>query len=91
MLRRPEFGFDTDDVDLLLGYRVRVGVAIAADPLPVELPDPDDLPFLEVAASGAADALVSGNRRHVEPVRGSHRVRVESPAATLRRLTRLSG
>jgi predicted nucleic acid-binding protein len=30
----------------------------------VQLPDADDLPFLEVALSGKADALVSGNVRH---------------------------
>ena len=91
VLQRAEFGFDAKDADLLVDYVYRVGEAVAAGPLPVTLPDPDDLPFLEVAAGGAADALVTGNHRHFVPSRGSHAVRVESADQTLQRLTASSG
>jgi predicted nucleic acid-binding protein len=43
-------------------------VAVLAEPLSVSLPDPDDLPFLEVAAATQAP-LISGNLRHFPPER----------------------
>ena len=61
-----------------------------ARPLPVELPDPDDLPFLEVAAAAGADALVTGKLRHYRAVRGRHDVRGLSPRDLLDRLARPS-
>ena len=42
----------------------RPSAAAAVSPCAVRLPDADDLPFLEVALSGNADALVTGNVRH---------------------------
>lgn len=63
VLRRPELGFEPASVDALLDLIRRVAVPVGAPPLNVALPDPDDLPFLEVAA--ASDALlVTGNERH---------------------------
>jgi uncharacterized protein len=59
------------------------GIHVVAPPLDVELPDPDDLPFLEVAEAAAADALVTGNERHFRPRRGRHEVIVLSPGAFL--------
>jgi predicted nucleic acid-binding protein len=47
--------------------------------LALTLPDPDDPPFLEVAAAANADALVTGNVRHYRPVAGTHEVTVVSP------------
>ena len=66
------------------------GEAVFARPLPVELPDPDDLPFLEVAAAASADALVTGNLRHYRAVPGGHDLRVLSPRDLLDRLARPS-
>jgi len=54
--------------------------ALAAD---LDLPDPDDLPFLEVALTGRADALVTGNARHFQPARG---IVVVSPGRLLKLL-----
>ena len=59
-------------------------ILIVAQPLDVVLPDPDDLPFLEVAASGRA-ILVTGNRRHF-PKAAIGPVRVLSPADFLETL-----
>ncbi len=67
VLARPRFGFAEDDVGTLLAY-VRVhGELVVAPPLDVELPDPDDLPFLEVAAAAGARAVVTGNAGGMVP------------------------
>ncbi len=80
VLFRPRFRFPVADVSVLLAFVEWSGEAMVALPLGVELPDPDDLPFLEVAGAGGADALVTGNPRHFRPTRGKHRVKVVSPA-----------
>ncbi len=80
VLSRARFGFSAVDVSTLLAVFEWSGEAVVAGPLEVELPDPDDLPFLEVAAAGEADALVTGNPRHFMPTRGKHRVKMLSPA-----------
>lgn len=64
VLARERFGFDPGDVADLLSYFEVEGEHIAAHPLAVALPDPDDLPFLEVALTARVDALVTGNVRH---------------------------
>jgi predicted nucleic acid-binding protein len=60
-----------------------IGETVFASPLSAELPDLDDLPFLEVAAAAMADALVTGNTRHYRPVNGRHDVRVLTPRELL--------
>jgi predicted nucleic acid-binding protein len=57
-------------------------------PLPIKLEDPDDLPFLEVAAAAAADALVTGNVRHFRASGGKLAVPVLTPRQLLNRLAR---
>lgn len=91
VLARPRFGFAEDDVATLMAFLRAEGELIAAPPLDLDLPDPGDLPFLEVAAAGAARALVTGNGRHFVPERGSHAVEVWSPAELLRRLADTTG
>jgi len=64
VLRRPEFGFSGARVDDILAALDQFGfVVTAAEPWPVVLPDPDDAPFLSVAAASAS-VLVTGNLRH---------------------------
>lgn len=65
VLARPELGIDPSLAQAVVGYIRLSGERVTALPLPADtLPDPDDLPFAEVAVSGAAEALVSGNARH---------------------------
>jgi predicted nucleic acid-binding protein len=52
---------------------------VIAPPLTLKLPDPDDLMFLEVAASAGEGVLVTGNLRHF-PAKSRGSVRVLSPA-----------
>ncbi len=64
VLLRPKFGFPQEAVDALLDQIISAGDAVTSEPLRVALPDRDDEPFLEVAVSGGAEALVIGNLKH---------------------------
>jgi predicted nucleic acid-binding protein len=85
---RPAFSFPREDVETLLDFieftEERISALTAAA---VILPDADDLPFLEVAITGSADALVTGNTKHFKPRRGSHHVLICSPADFLGRFS----
>jgi putative PIN family toxin of toxin-antitoxin system len=83
VLSRPTFDFDAEDVRAMLEGIEWIGETVFASPLSVELPDADDLPFLEAAAAARADALVTGNTRHYHPVKGRHDVRVLTPRELL--------
>jgi predicted nucleic acid-binding protein len=78
VLLRPKFGFSSDAVEALLDQIMASGDSVSAGSIHRPLPDPDDEPFLEVAISGMADALVTGNKRHYpKPARAG--IRVLSP------------
>ena len=64
VLTRPRFGFDRVVVLQLVELLAEGAEHVDASGTAVELPDPDDAPFLEVAIAGGADALVTGNARH---------------------------
>jgi len=64
VLLRPKFSFRPADVESFLDQVRTLGTPVAAPPLSVPLPDPDDAPFLEVATTAGAPYLVTGNRRH---------------------------
>lgn len=83
VLRRSRFGFRTADVAAVMAF-IRLTAEVApVPPLAVTLPDPDDLPFLEVAVAGEAGLLIAGNQTHLAPTVGSHGVRVVSPREAL--------
>lgn len=87
VLQRPELDLDASDVVGFLAITQYAEHVVAA-PLPLSLPDPDDLPFLEVAVAAGADALVTGNVKHFRPAEG----RVDIPVLTPRQfLDRLAG
>ena len=84
VLLRPTFTFPRSDVEVLLGFVESVGEHVSAEPLSLVLPDPNDLPFLEVATRGGADALIIGNIKHFKSRRGQPGVLVITPADFLR-------
>ena len=88
VLSRARFAFAPEDVRAVLEGIEGGGETVFAKPLPLELPDPDDLAFLEVAVAGRADALVTGNLRQYQPVRGRHGVEIFSPSGLVERLAR---
>lgn len=64
VLKRKRFGFNPSHTEHLLEYIKAAGEHVPAHPSRVMLRDPNDAPFFEVAVSGRADALVTGNKRH---------------------------
>ncbi len=84
VLPRRKFHLPPEMIQTTLDFFRQSGIPVIAHPLTVVLPDPDDLPFLEVAASGHA-ILVTGNRRHF-PKAATGTVQVLSPAECLEAL-----
>ena len=78
VLSRPRFRLDSEDIDETIEMIRAYAETVTPMPLPVELPDPADLSFLEVAAEANA-VLVTGNKRHF-PVNARHGVNVLAPA-----------
>lgn len=81
--RRQKFGFAENDLARVLDAITVLAEHVSERPLDVSLPDPGDLPFLEVAAAGSADSLVTRNARHFAPRRGNHAVSVVTPREVL--------
>jgi putative PIN family toxin of toxin-antitoxin system len=69
VLRRPRFAFDPAKVEVVMTYIRNWAQPYSTVPLRQCLPDDDDAPFLEVALSAKADALVTGNKAHFPPDR----------------------
>jgi predicted nucleic acid-binding protein len=75
VLRRERFGFS--------GFLETEGIKVNPPVLGAELPDPNDVPFLEVAHAAGA-VLVTGNLRHY-PAEERRNTKVLEPAAFLER------
>lgn len=82
VLYREKFGFDSGDVETVLGFIESEGVGVQASPRGAKLPDPDDVPFLEVARAAEA-VLVTGNLKHY-PEEERKGVEVMGPAELLK-------
>ena len=79
VLHREKFGFASEAIEPLLELVKAGGEFVVPDPHPAAFKDDDDRAFYEVALSGDADFLVTGNSTHFP---GDKRVR--SPAEFLR-------
>ena len=87
VLQRPKFDFSKEDVDAFLTQIEKEGLLASAMPLNLQLPDPDDQAFLEVAVSARAFALITGNKHHY--TRKEYQgVKIFSPAEFLEKQTR---
>ncbi len=64
VLRRPKFRFPLDLITTLLEQIRLEGEVVGSVPQPIELPDSDDQPFLEVALASQACCLITGNIKH---------------------------
>jgi len=81
LLDCPKFQFDPGRIDILLDYLHRISIPVISALLRNSLPDPGDIPFLEVAVSGGARYLITGNVRHF-PLQ-DELVQIVTPAAFL--------
>lgn len=84
VLLRPRFGFDAQQVDLLLGTLDAFALHVFPLPWPHLLPDIDDEPFL-ASAHHAQALLVTGNERDY-PLALREGVLVLSPRAALEQM-----
>ena len=85
VLARPQLTIDPSQAQAVVGYLRLAGERVTALPLPKNtLSDPDDVPFAEIAISGEAEALVTGNTKHFSGLKGRG-VTVLSPAQFLER------
>lgn len=82
VLARLRFKFGAREINEFIMLARDAEYVIGA-PLPFALPDPDDEPFLEVAAAGAVDALVTGNEKHFRVPGGRLAVPILSPRRCL--------
>jgi len=82
VLKRSKFNFAQENVEDFLEQIEEEGLLVSVKPLRFHLPDPDDEPFLEVALSGGAMAIVTGNKRHF-PKKEYEAVKILSPAEFL--------
>ncbi|MBI5213372.1 MAG: putative toxin-antitoxin system toxin component, PIN family [Nitrospirae bacterium] len=78
VLSRPKFSFDRAHIDHLMEFIIHFGIPVSAIPLSKHLSDPDDEPFLEVAISGKAECLITGNAAHYH-TRFKHKMQILTP------------
>jgi putative PIN family toxin of toxin-antitoxin system len=81
VLHRPELRIAPEDAGVILDLIRSITDTVAAIPLPVQLPDPDDAAFLEVAAASGS-ILITGNARHY-PKNSHAGVSIMSPSEFL--------
>ena len=84
VLARGKFSFPEREVGLLLEALLGNAQKVLAPGLPGHLPDETDRAFLEVAAAGAVEALITGNTRHYKSA-ASFGIRVMNPGQFLQR------
>jgi putative PIN family toxin of toxin-antitoxin system len=63
VLARSRFAFEPSKAETLLCFIVSTGELIPDALFAVQLPDPDDQPFADVASAGGADVLITGNAK----------------------------
>jgi len=78
VLRRPKFSFEKSHIEDLVEFIMHSGIPVSAAPLARHLHDADDEPFLEVAISGKAECLITGNIAHF-PLKSRCGIKVLTP------------
>ncbi len=64
VLKREKFGFEKEWVNVIIDFIKNEGEFIAAEPLSSKFEDEADKKFYEVAKSGNAKYLITGNKKH---------------------------
>jgi len=63
VIKRKKFSFPEDAIHEIIAFLQREGVFVSPLPLTCTIPDPGDLPFIEVSCH-AQVPIVTGNIRH---------------------------
>ena len=63
VLGREKFAFSEALIEAMMTRMMLAGYHVQARPLPVQLPDPKDRMFVEVAVACDADYLITGNMK----------------------------
>jgi predicted nucleic acid-binding protein len=87
VLRRRELALAPRDVADFLGL-MDYAEWVVGVPLPLEFPDDDDLPFIEVGVAAAVDAIVTGNVKHFRAREGRLDIDILTPRQLLNRFLR---
>lgn len=82
ILARGKFGFSTSLIGEFLEALLEEAQEVLPGPLPGRFPDEADRIFLEVAVSGGAAAVVTGNARHFHAAK-EQGIPVKSPSEFL--------
>jgi putative PIN family toxin of toxin-antitoxin system len=85
VLMRPELKLPPRDVVEFLGI-LQYAERVVGVPLPLSFPGRADVPFIETAVAGAADAIVTGNVRHFRAKEGRLDIDVLTPREFLSRV-----
>jgi uncharacterized protein len=64
VLKRKKFGFKQERIEPIIEFIKQEGEFISAEPTNVKITDKDDLKFVEVAITGKANYLITGNEKH---------------------------
>jgi uncharacterized protein len=73
VLSRPKFQIPPERIKRLLEFIIIDGIEVLDARTSGQLPDPDDQAFADVAVTGEADLLITGNTRHF-PISGAVQV-----------------
>lgn len=87
VLHRSRLNISRERADLLLAKIGEFAVSVQPGSLEADLPDPGDEIFLQCALGGAANCIVTGNKKHF-PAEACRGMPVLSPAEFLLRLPR---
>lgn len=64
VLARPKLGIEPAKAEAVLEFIEAEGIGVQDAHFAGQLPDPDDQPFADVASTGEADVLITGNTKH---------------------------
>ncbi len=64
VLKREKFNFPDDLINPLIEFIRSEGISVISEPIALKFPDEDDKKFYEIALTGKADYLVTGNKNH---------------------------
>ena len=86
VLERPKFNFNKSLTMDFLEFIKWSGERVFANPIAADFKDKDDIPFYEVATTGDADFLVTGNQKHFPK---GKTFKVVSPAEFIAEVSRI--